>query len=154
MPAVGEVAELADRYEGLRDRMRSGPRRTAAQNELFGRLTVATTRSAGFDPGAALRSYRAGWRLAGVAYAFTRPRPGLVPALLDGVLAETLPFNQYWGLRALARTVALPERPEVPARAYDDLVALRRRLSRLDGDRAHEIDVLLDLLAGRAQPGP
>lgn len=154
MPYAGEVAELAARYEGLRTRMRSGPRRTAAMNELFGRLSVAATRGAGFDAEAALRSYRAGWRLAGYAHCYVTPRPGLLSALLASVLAEPLPFNQYWGLRALGRVVALPECPRLPPRAYEDLVALRRRVADRDSDRAQEIDVLLDLLAGPDRPAP
>ncbi|GAA4207613.1 double zinc ribbon domain-containing protein [Actinocatenispora rupis] len=153
MPDVGEVAELADRYERQRARMRSGPRRTAAMNELFGRLMVATLRDPGFAAERALRSDRAGWRLAGCASAYAAPRPELLPVLLAGVLAEDLPFNQYWGLRALARALSLPDRPELPAGAYAELVGLRRRTARRDADRAHEVDAILDLLAGDDRAG-
>lgn len=153
MPEVGEVAELADRYERQRARMRSGPRRTAAMNELFGRLMVATLRDPGFAAERALRSGRAGWRLAGCASAYAAPRPELLPVLLAGVLAEDLPFNQYWGLRALARALSLPDRPELPAGAYAELVGLRRRTARRDADRAHEVDAILDLLAGDDRAG-
>jgi|GEM_PF-5834194 len=140
------VARLAGEYEQLRRRMPGGPRRTALMTDLFGKLITATVADPYFDPSAALASVRPGLRLAGYANAYGQPDAALLGPLRIAVRIERLPFNQYWGLRALRRVLeALPAGVAPPAGLAAELTDAYRGL-RGDPSRDVELAAILALL--------
>jgi hypothetical protein len=119
-------------------------------SELF---ALFASSAPGDDPVAAngevaaqLRSPDRRARMAAYAYLYANPDPGRIGRLIDAVTTEGTPFGQYWGVRALRRSVQAAPAP------LD--VALRRRLEQLatvldpDTDGAGELRDLLRETAG------
>jgi hypothetical protein len=88
-----------------------------------------------------LRSADRRARMAAYAYLYANPDPIRIGELIDAVTTEGTPFGQYWGVRALRRSVQAVSTPIG--------VPIRRRLEQLataldpDTDGAGELRDLL-----------
>ncbi|MET8804878.1 hypothetical protein [Streptomyces sp. NPDC004546] len=111
-------------------------------DQIFARLVRATQRVRDFDTGAWLGSQDAGLRLAAYARLYALPEPEALGALVDAVIAEQLPFNQYWGLRAVGRAVEDLGTGRVPHGVVRQLEEFRSRMPRAN-DRAGVVDRIL-----------
>lgn len=102
------IGALVDEYEEIRLRMPSGSLRTQRMAGVVSRMMDRFGGRA--DPSADLylSSNRIGERLAAYAYCMTRPVDVRIERLVDVVATEDKPFNQYWGLQAIARALSTP----------------------------------------------
>ncbi|OIJ91326.1 hypothetical protein BIV25_29760 [Streptomyces sp. MUSC 14] len=143
------VEELATEYVAVRLEQRSGAARTRRMDQIFARMVRATQRVDDFDTGELLRSRDAGRRLAAYARLYALPEPGLLSELVEAVAGEPLPFNQYWGLRAVGKGVEDAGADGVPPGVVGRLQELRSRVL-LRSDRGELVDgILADLGGGR-----
>jgi hypothetical protein len=97
--------------------------------------------SADVDPAPLLGSDDIGLRLLAAAALYERPRPEAVPALIQQVMTDRKPFNEYWSLLALRR--ALRGRCDLLTDDVRDW--LERRVGRVsyDASRANLIRQIL-----------
>lgn len=84
-----------------------------------------------------------GKRLAAYAYLYSKPDFDQLPALVDSVtMKENPPFNQYWGIRAIGKTIEGKNKTEIPKEVLDKLQQYRDSLSP-GTDRAYELSRIL-----------
>ncbi|MEU6405792.1 hypothetical protein [Streptomyces sp. NPDC046985] len=133
--ARDDVARLAAAYTQVREHMDHGPARTTRMEHIFADLVTATVRDRSFDVEGSLTSQSPGIRLAAYARLYARPQADAFGALTDAVLADGLPFNQYWGFQAMAAVADTAGRSGL---RYGDVERLEDCLARLprDSDRA------------------
>jgi len=85
-------------------------------------------------------------RLAAYAYFYANPDPSRIGDLIDAVTTEGTPFGQYWGVRALRRSVqAAPAPLDAPTRHRLEQLATTLEP---DTDGAGELRDLLGETAG------
>jgi hypothetical protein len=94
--------DLAKKYVELRRTMPSGWQRTAEMTKLFGQMAAAAAHAPQFDVARALSTDDEGMRMAGIAYRYAQPDPGMLDELISSITErETAAFNQYWGLKTV-----------------------------------------------------
>lgn len=112
-PAPGEVARvalqnLAREYDDIRVKQSSGDARTSAMTAIVNRIIELAPHAHGFDLAEALEHKSGGARLVAYGILFTAPSvPLLEPLAFSVINFEDKPFGQYWGLRAITRTMDL-----------------------------------------------
>jgi hypothetical protein len=101
------LADLGKQYVDLRRRMPGGSARTAAMDELFGKMLKEATYLGNDwkEHKTWLRNEDAGQQLSAIAYAYAAPDAADISALIDTVESSKQPFVQYWGLRAIQRSL-------------------------------------------------
>lgn len=104
--AETELLELANKYVDTRAVLVAGNARTAVMTQIFRSMIQKADELQYFDMEANLRDKDPGRRLSAVAYAYAKPIPEMLNPLLDSVLSEVKPFNQYWGIQALKRIIS------------------------------------------------
>jgi len=105
--SADNLAKLGSEYVDVRKRMPSGLARTAAMDEIFGRM-LKEAAHLGQDWKAHktwIRSGDAGQQLSAIAYAYAFPTAIDISALVDAVEESKQPFIQYWGLRTIQRAL-------------------------------------------------
>jgi hypothetical protein len=109
-------------------------------------MIAAARKANGFDVTRALAARDPGLRLAAYVYLYERPKTDLLPDLTDSVAdLEMKPFNQYWGLQAVRRTIELPDARRLHT-------SIRNRLAKMEEelppgtDRAYELRRILSLV--------
>lgn len=144
-PAAREdVRRLAAEYLSVRDSMRSGSARTQRMNGIFARLVRATQRIADPELTDWLRSSDGGLRLAAYARLYAVPDAAALRPLADAVVDEPLAFSQYWGIRALDKTVDLVGPGSVPPQVVRRLEDCRPN----GADRAHLLNRVIAKIHG------
>jgi hypothetical protein len=98
-----EMRELVQRYDSIREAMRSGPQRTREMTDVVRHLTVLADKLDDIDWRDYLISSDGGERLAAYSYYYERPDAAIAPALTYALSTESQPFAQYWAIRALGR---------------------------------------------------
>ena len=131
-----DLDHLIARYNDIRATMPGGSGRTSAQTEIYRRMTRVVGIDPPPNPERMIAASDGGSRLAGVAALYSHPDAEQVDVLIGLAERESLPFIQYWALRAI-RKIA-----ESDPGAF--LPGSRVRLERLIGlygagsDRAYE----------------
>jgi hypothetical protein len=100
-----EIVQLADEYNHVRWTMPSGNVRTLRMTDIVERMVARFREVDSPDVEGLLTSSDRGLRLAGVAAVYARPTPNSIPRLVELSITPDKPFNEYWALRALARSV-------------------------------------------------
>ena len=67
---------------------------------------MATSDDPDFDFNTEINSTHPGLRLAALAYAYARPQPEMMRALVDVAQAPDSNFEQYWAIRALVQVAS------------------------------------------------
>jgi hypothetical protein len=151
-PESSAVADLVAEYGRIRADWPSGPRRTSMLTELCGRLIVETAADPSFEPAIAMASADPGWRLAGYAAGYGRPRAALLAPLTVASTVESVAFNRYWAVRAVGRVIdRWDPRSPVPPELVRQLADLRGRVGP-DSDEWFELDAILAGLPHPATP--
>jgi hypothetical protein len=99
---AGEMRQLVQRYDSLRETMKSGPRRTREMTDVVRHITVLADKLDDIDWPRYLISADGGERIAAYSYYYARPDGAVVPDLTYALSAEQQPFGQYWAIRALS----------------------------------------------------
>ena len=111
--APGEVASvalqnLAREYDDIRVKQSSGDDRTSAMTAIVNRIIELAPHAHDFDLAEALEHKSGGARLVAYGLLFNAPSvPLLEPLVFSVINFEDKPFGQYWGLRAITRTMDL-----------------------------------------------
>jgi hypothetical protein len=75
-------------------------------SSIVGKMVAISSRMSAFDPLPNLSSADAGTRLTAYAYLYAKPNPVALDQLVNTVCGiENTPFGQYWGIRAITRTL-------------------------------------------------
>jgi hypothetical protein len=137
------IAELAAEYNEVRYTMPSGGARTRRMEtiveamidrfQVFGQPNVE----------ALVKSQDRGLRLAAIAAGYAWPSGEQVPALVDAAVTPDKPFNEYWALKALAKSVDTDPR----SLSSEDRQRLQYRLRTLPpgSDRARVLRSILSV---------
>jgi hypothetical protein len=99
---VEELRQLVQRYDGIRENMKSGAPRTKEMTDVVRHLAILAKNLDNIDWPAYLSSSDGGKRLAAYAYYYARPRPSAASDIVSVLTSiEKTPFGQYWAIRAL-----------------------------------------------------
>ena len=103
-----DVEALAREYEQIRKTMAPSPVRTEKMAGVVSRMMSLLESDPAFPAATMLESSSLGDRLSAYAYYLVHTDEAPVARLVEIVGAERRPFNQYWGLEAIAHVVAGP----------------------------------------------
>lgn len=156
VPGTMEVGlqPMIDKYNRVRASQGSGGSRTAAMTSIAGEMIAIAPAATDFPVAQAL-SMSGGMRLAAYAILNVRPDPSLLHPLVESLTARdpnqphlfaAQPFEQYWGILALRKTLALVNREQIDERDIDALYDLLRQL-RPGTDRHFELSRALRVLS-------
>jgi hypothetical protein len=99
------IAELAADYNQVRYTMPSGAARTRRMENIVESMIDRFQVLGPPDVQALVKSRDRGLRLAAIAAAYAWPNGGQVPALVEAAVTPDKPFNEYWALKALAKSL-------------------------------------------------
>lgn len=147
-----DMTALIAAYDEIRRTQRAGTGRTAAMTEIVSRM-LPLAGNGDIDIARGLTA-DGGARLAAYITLFARPDPLYLDALVQSVGAlepgntrrfEAQPFEQYWGLKAVRKTLESMNPGTVSTGTRDRLVALQNQI-KPSTDRHFEVTQLLTLL--------
>jgi hypothetical protein len=99
------LTDLARQYNETRWTMPSGSKRTARMTEIVTSMIQLCQEVVVPDVDGLLRGEDRGLRLLGIAYLNARPDPSRIPLLAMTSVTEDKPFNEYWALQTLRKTL-------------------------------------------------
>ncbi len=146
------MADLIAAYDEVRRTQKPGTGRSAAMTDIVARM-LPMAGSGEVDITRGLTG-KGGERLAAYIGLFARPHPAHLDALVRSVSAPepgnarrfaAQPFEQYWGLKAVPKTLESMDPRDVPPVTHDRLIALRDQIDP-STDRYFEATQLLKLL--------
>jgi hypothetical protein len=126
-PDSDSLDDLIARYNEIRRTMPSGPRRTAAMDQVFSQMVARLTDVKLFNVSARLQSSNRGERLAAYAYLHANPATEHLDDLVDALVTEDKPYGEYRAALAAERLV------------QTDPNALNPRLCKRLDDRLREV---------------
>jgi hypothetical protein len=126
-PDRNSLDDLIARYNEIRRTMPSGPRRTAAMDQVFSQMVARLTGVKLFNVSARLQSSNRGERLAAYAYLHANPATEHLDDLIDALVTEDKPYGEYQAALAAERLV------------QTDPNALNPRLCKRLDDRLREV---------------
>jgi hypothetical protein len=147
-----DMAELIAAYEEIRRTRRAGTGRTAAMTDIVSRMLPVAGAGAVDVPRALAAD--GGRRLAAYITLFARPDPALLDDLVRSISERELgddrrfaaqPFEQYWGLKAVRKTLESIDPYDVSPVTRDRLIALRDQIDP-STDRYFEASQLLKVI--------
>lgn len=146
------MSTLIDAYNEVRRTQQAGSGRTAAMTDIVARmLPLAASSDVDLTHGL---TGEGGERLAAYITLFAKPDPAFLDALVRSVSAlepgtrhrfVAQPFEQYWGLKAVRKTLESMDPRDVSPITRDRLVALRDQINP-STDRYFEASQLTNLL--------
>jgi hypothetical protein len=139
-----ELRQLIQRYDGIRENMKSGLPRTKEMTDVVRHLTILAQKLDGIDWSTYLSSGDAGKRLAAYSYYYVRPRPSTATDIVRSLTSvENTPFGQYWAIRALSSIIDVS-----PSSLHRFLPALNNFLPEIPAgsDRYYELSQLIDAI--------
>jgi hypothetical protein len=139
---VEELRQLVDRYDSIRENMKSGMPRTKEMTDVVRHLTILANKLDNIDWPAYLESSDGGERLAAYSYFYARPRPSAASGIVSVLTRiEKTPFGQYWAIRALGSIM-----DAYPTSLYRFLPILNNFLPELPAgtDRYYELSRIID----------
>ncbi len=139
------LLDLAKRYVELRKALRSGPERTAQMSQIFREMVLHATNIENFNVNELLRDPDAGNRLTAYAYLYSKPSLDKLDSVLDSVLVENKPFNQYWGIQVIRKTISQLYPQEVSRDVAEKLKRLLKTFE-TNTDRYYETKDIIDNL--------
>ncbi len=140
------LSELAKNYVEIRKNLRSGSERTAQMGRIFSEMVLQANKIENLNIDELLVDSDPGNRLSAYAYLFAKPSVLRLDAILNSVMVETKPFNQYWGIQVIRKTIT----QMYPQKVGGEIVEkLKRLLKTLDTntDRYYETKNIIDNLA-------
>ncbi len=140
------LPELSKKYVETRKALKSGPERTTLMGRIFSEMVLQAINIEYLDVDELLREQNAGDRLSAFAYLFAKPSPEKLDALLNSVLVEPKPFNQYWGIQVIRKTISQMYPQEVSREIAEKLKRLLKTLTP-NTDRYYETKSIVDNLA-------
>lgn len=113
-----EVARLVGEFLRIRETMVASPVRTEKMAAVVYALMDTLRGQPDFPADRNLEASGLGERLAAYAYYLVHSAGAPIDRMIDIVAAERRPFNQYWGLQAIAHVLSIrpPDTTEVPSR--------------------------------------
>jgi len=137
------VISLASEYNKIRKQQRSGSERTRNMTSVVRRMIEVTKSYSETDLLDKLTSKDRGIRLFGYAFLNENPDCSFLDPLVKSVIdVEDKPFGQYWGLKAISKTVGVCEDNIISTSIIKSLEAFRETFGR-GTDRAYELRRIL-----------
>ena len=99
------LMRLAEEYNEVRFTMSSGNDRTVRMTGIVNQMIEVCADVEVADVEALLTSEDRGLRLVGVAFLNARPDPEFIDRLTDAAVLEDKPFNEYWALLTLRKSL-------------------------------------------------
>jgi hypothetical protein len=146
------LADLIAAYDEIRRTRKAGTGRTTAMTDIVSRM-LPLAGSGAIDIANGLTA-DGGARLAAYIALFAKPDPAHLDALVRSVSAPepgdarrfaVQPFEQYWGLKAVRKTLESMDPREVSTATRDRLIALRDQIDP-STDRYFEASQLLKVI--------
>jgi hypothetical protein len=146
-----DLQRLAQEYVAVRAARPRGWERTAEVTRIFAKMTAAASRTNNFDVRSALNSVDPGQRLAAISFLYAKPDASMLSELVDTIVdpsKEDKGFNQYWGIKAIGKALALQTKPNQAV-----LEKLAKFAARVEEgtDRKYELTRLLSEFRGRGR---
>jgi hypothetical protein len=136
--------DLAKRYVDTRNTLKSSPERTAIMGRIFGEMVQQATNIDDLNVDDLLRDQEdAGNRLAAYAYLYAKPSPEKLNVVLNSVLTEDKPFNQYWGIQVIRNTISQMYPKKISRETAEKLKRLLKTL-KPNTDRYYETKNIID----------
>jgi hypothetical protein len=101
--AEQQMASYIQEYVDVRRTMQSGEQRTNKMTDIFGQMIKIVDSLTNFDVVAALNDINGGRRLAAYAYLYVTRDDNFFDDLIEALIDDPLPFNQYSAIQALKR---------------------------------------------------
>lgn len=137
------LSELAKKYVETRKTMKSGPERTTLMGRIFSEMVLQAINIIDFNFDDLLNDKDAGNRLSAYAYLFAKPPIGKLETVLNSVLVEAKPFNQYWGIQVIRKMINQMYPKEINKEIVEKLNRLLRTLEP-GTDRYYETKSIID----------
>lgn len=137
-----ELRQLVQRYDNIRENMKSGLPRTSEMTDVVRHLTILAPQLDDVDWSTYLSSSSGGERIAAYSYYYARPQPSVASSIVHSLTSlEYAPFGQYWAIRALESIMIVS-----PASLRRLVPALDSLLLELPSgsDRYYELSQLID----------
>jgi hypothetical protein len=142
------LKELANKYVETRKNLRSSPERTAIMTKIFKEMVQLASKINTLDVDSLLLSSNHGDRLSAYAYLYAKPSQEKLGAIIESATEESQPFNQYWGIQAIGKTVYQLPPQEVNMKLVNKLERLKSVL-RLNTDRFYELNKILQWIRAK-----
>jgi hypothetical protein len=136
-------------YNDTRQNMPSGNPRTSKMTDIFSQMIKVASSVQTFDLAAALSdNNNAGRRLAAYAYLFAKPDVNFFDPLIDALVNDPLPFNQYSAIQALKR---IQDRQPYSTLSFSRFTKLKTYYDHLVNaeDRKYELGKIFPLLTSK-----
>ena len=140
---------MAD-FTELRRSMHSSPARALRQERIFAELVGLAPQLVDFDIAGALGSADGGTRLTAYARLYACPEGEFLPALVEAVAEEVLPFGQFWALQAVGAMIDAVGPGNVQLATVQRLRSCLARLQQSAVDRAQTLRAILGRLEDAA----
>lgn len=137
------LLDLAKRYTETRRNLKSGPERTTLMGRIFSEMVLQAMKVFDLNVDDLLKDKDHGNRLSAYAYLFAKPSMGKLDTVLNSVLIEPKPFNQYWGIQIIRKTL----NEIYPQKVSKEIAEKLRRLLRTlepNTDRYFETKSIID----------
>ena len=121
-----ELKTLAQEYVETRKNLRSSPERNAVMTKIFKKMVQISSQIDLFDVEENILSYDHGDRLSACAYLYANPNREKLDLVIESMMEESKPFNQYWGIRAIGKIVYQMSPQEINMKLVNKLERLRR----------------------------
>ena len=149
MSAQDSLKELANKYIATRKNLRASPERTAVMTKIFKEMVQISSQINSLDVDTLLLSNNHGDRLSACAYLYANPSREKLDLTIESMMEESKPFNQYWGIRAIAKIVYQLPSQEIDMRLVGKLERLSAVLSP-KSDRYYELNKILQWIHYRS----
>jgi len=140
------LSELSKKYVETRKKLRSGSERTTLMGQIFSEMVLQANKIEDLNVDELLIDSDTGNRLSAYAYLFAKPSVQRLDAILNSVMVETKPFNQYWGIQVIRKTISQMYPQEVSREIVEKLKRLLKTLE-ANTDRYYETKSIIDNLA-------
>ncbi|MFZ5909717.1 MAG: hypothetical protein ACOYYU_06860 [Chloroflexota bacterium] len=141
-----KLSELAKRYVETRKALKASPERTSMMSRIFSEMVLQAVNIDNLDVDELLRDSDAGNRLSAYAYLYAKPSVEKMDTILNSVIVEAKPFNQYWGIQVIRKTISQMYPREVSREIAEKLKRLLKTLEP-STDRYYETKNIIDNLA-------
>jgi len=143
--AVKTLTQLINEYNDIRQTMKPSSNRTSRMTEVIVQMVRIAPLTENFDLIAMLKDNDNGNRLAAYAYLYARPDYARLGDLVEALIADRAPFNQFWAIQSLGKVIGLQPDNRLPQDLMNKLQTYYDNLG--DGwDRKYELAKIIPAL--------
>lgn len=143
--AAKTLTQLINEYNDIRQTMKPSSNRTSRMTEVIVQMVRIAPLTENFDLIAMLKDNDNGNRLAAYAYLYARPDYARLGDLVEALIADRAPFNQFWAIQSLGKVIGLQPDNRLPQDLMNKLQTYYDNLG--DGwDRKYELAKIIPAL--------